>query len=982
MTLIWILVSTVLLSNPNSSSVPEKHNSKIKQNIIFKENKKTVKEKKKSKPIKEDIKIVEHRTDQDTASTTTQSFSTSTVDVSLILASDGDLKSLSKTMNYLKVHLCDKPKTNPFFLNVNVIIVSKQKISIPKTYFCFRFQIKHQLQVPKKNKKKTKKTRKNNKKSKPQKFIDNFELYNYAVSYAFEKYLFFIPMQGYMKNSSQNVLFDMVTKLENDNDIAIVGSKVVSKDHLAIVSGGMDIAMIEKDFPILFHRYAGLSPKYKSDKEEFLLGVSTSGMLIRRSLFSYKKLSTKDYPTESDLIEANLCINLHKSGKKILYFPKSKIIVNENPNKKKHKWMTNAETKKLEKTKLLQITKFESKFKSYLKPIMESKYEIEPNAQIAWDFGGGSCSGWFNEATNFATALESRIPILSIFGKDDMCKGLPASFKDSLLRQLTRKFQNITVWISHKPPDSYPIFPYNGIIKLKNEPKYLVGRSMYESTGIPLNWKDPANDRADEIWVPSKFLVNAFINSGISASKVKWMPEPIDVNFYNPKTVKPLNIKGLSGYNFLSVFKWEPRKGPDFLLRAYFSEFKKEEDVTLYLLTYEFGGWNPHSKSAIERLIRLVAMKYKFDFNKLPKYKIINKVIPSSLMPSLYKTFNAFVLPTRGEGWGLPFMEAMTMGLPTIGTNWGGQVDFMKKDNSYLIDVESMDPISEEDDQKHLKYATPSIKHLRKTMRHLFENQQEGKQVGKRARKYIIENFSKKKLGNMVINRIKEIQEIIKVQEKTGKKTRKSSKELKAEMKKKSDSEYDDWLAKYQNKDSENKEKKILKKENNWGNVISNNDEKNQKDEKKGSKGDALVQHIIQQQKKHQEKMERKKIEKKSNQNQIKKVEKKSTSELNDLKKMSEDFEKISNEKLKNKKKIVEKAMNEKTLNLNPPFKEEKIKSKPEKNSLKEQMNNLNPPFDEEVSEKKKISSSKSKETNQVSKDDDDDFDEDDLDDT
>jgi glycosyltransferase involved in cell wall biosynthesis len=234
------------------------------------------------------------------------------------------------------------------------------------------------------------------------------------------------------------------------------------------------------------------------------------------------------------------------------------------------------------------------------------------------------------------------------------------SFKDTLLRQLSRKFQNATIWISHKPPDAYPIFPYSGIIEHENEPKYIVGRSMYESTGIPSNWKTPANDRADEIWVPSKFLVDAFVNSGILASKIKWMPEPIDTDFYNPETVEPLQIKGLSGYNFISVFKWEPRKGPDFLLRAFFSEFKKHENVTLYLLTYEYGGYSPHSKSSIERLIRLVAMKYKFDLKKLPKYKVINQVISSSLMPSLYKTFDAFVLPTRGEGWGLPFMEAMT----------------------------------------------------------------------------------------------------------------------------------------------------------------------------------------------------------------------------------------------------------------------------------------------------------------------------------
>ena len=41
-------------------------------------------------------------------------------------------------------------------------------------------------------------------------------------------------------------------------------------------------------------------------------------------------------------------------------------------------------------------------------------------------------------------------------------------------------------------------------------------------------------------------------------------------------------------------------------------------------------------------------------------------------LPSLYLAVDAFVLPSRGEGWGRPVMEAMAMGLPSIATNWSG----------------------------------------------------------------------------------------------------------------------------------------------------------------------------------------------------------------------------------------------------------------------------------------------------------------------
>jgi glycosyltransferase involved in cell wall biosynthesis len=39
-------------------------------------------------------------------------------------------------------------------------------------------------------------------------------------------------------------------------------------------------------------------------------------------------------------------------------------------------------------------------------------------------------------------------------------------------------------------------------------------------------------------------------------------------------------------------------------------------------------------------------------------------------MLRMYSSVDAFVLASHGEGWGLPYMEAMAMGLPCIATNW------------------------------------------------------------------------------------------------------------------------------------------------------------------------------------------------------------------------------------------------------------------------------------------------------------------------
>ena len=56
-----------------------------------------------------------------------------------------------------------------------------------------------------------------------------------------------------------------------------------------------------------------------------------------------------------------------------------------------------------------------------------------------------------------------------------------------------------------------------------------------------------------------------------------------------------------------------------------------------------------------------------------------------------YAAASAFVLPTRGEGWGLPCVEAMAMALPVIATNFSGPTAYLTERNGYPLPVEGVD---------------------------------------------------------------------------------------------------------------------------------------------------------------------------------------------------------------------------------------------------------------------------------------------------
>merc|ERR1712188_83187 len=130
------------------------------------------------------------------------------------------------------------------------------------------------------------------------------------------------------------------------------------------------------------------------------------------------------------------------------------------------------------------------------------------------------------------------------------------------------------------------------------------------------------------------------------------------------------------------------------------------------------------------------------------------------MMPLLYASVDAFVLASRGEGWGRPYMEAMSMGLPTIGTNFSGNTEFMLPHNSYLVDVEGMEEVGEGAFRTH-KWAIPSEESLRAHMRSVIDDRARAARKGKAARRTIVRYYTEEHIARTIIKRVLEIQDIV-----------------------------------------------------------------------------------------------------------------------------------------------------------------------------------------------------------------------------
>ena len=196
-------------------------------------------------------------------------------------------------------------------------------------------------------------------------------------------------------------------------------------------------------------------------------------------------------------------------------------------------------------------------------------------------------------------------------------------------------------------------------------------------------------DQYDEIWTTSNFCKTVI--SGKTNKPVHVVPGIVDFENYTASGEKfDLHGKAKS-FKFISVFNWNHRKGADALIRAYCQAFSGTDDVSLILVCRKRRVSGPARgvKDEVEKEIANVKMANP------PHIVRLTKEINEIQLASLYRSCDAFVLPTRGEGYGLPYLEAGLCGIPVIGTKVSAVQDILSEDTSLLIDIDGFRKVPE-----------------------------------------------------------------------------------------------------------------------------------------------------------------------------------------------------------------------------------------------------------------------------------------------
>ena len=143
---------------------------------------------------------------------------------------------------------------------------------------------------------------------------------------------------------------------------------------------------------------------------------------------------------------------------------------------------------------------------------------------------------------------------------------------------------------------------------------------------------------------------------------------------WTPRTGPPAD----GGY-YLFVGTLEQRKNVGGLLESYKELLERMPDAPRLVLA---GNAGPHARPWLEALSR----------PPLEGHATHLGYVPDSEREALYKGAAALVLPSFNEGFGLPVLEAMTVGVPVIASNRGALPEVLG-DAGMLIDPDEADSL-------------------------------------------------------------------------------------------------------------------------------------------------------------------------------------------------------------------------------------------------------------------------------------------------
>lgn len=357
----------------------------------------------------------------------------------------------------------------------------------------------------------------------------------------------------------------------------------------------------------------------------------------------------------------------------------------------------------------------------YVKKTINHTNVVRP-IEINWDYairyvGQSGTSGYASAAKGYiANYVLNSIPV----------SWKPLSFDDSrndrnyyvdVLSEsvVNKKINKFKKQIIHCTPDIWS----DHIDKTIED---TIGYCTWETNRLPSSWVKFINN-ISEVWVPSVFNRECFIDSGVK-STIQIVPhvwhsqslmDKSTITMYDYTRNKIPNNK----FTFYSIGELNYRKGIEDVIQLFDRFNDKFVDTQLILKLHHRTYDTVDRERCIQKINSLT--------DKLGKsiYLILDNLVRDEIV-AIHSFGDCYISLNKGEGFGLTIFDAFNFNKKIITTGYGGQLDYLGKNykglvNFKLNNVGGMSGFNTNYSEEQ-KWAYPDLDHAYELMKLCYEN--------------------------------------------------------------------------------------------------------------------------------------------------------------------------------------------------------------------------------------------------------------------
>jgi len=284
---------------------------------------------------------------------------------------------------------------------------------------------------------------------------------------------------------------------------------------------------------------------------------------------------------------------------------------------------------------------------------------------------------------------------------------------------------------------------YFSFWKSKEAGKRLIGYCVWETDKLPAHWP-PLLNQLDQILVPCRWNKQVFERSGV-VRPVEVIPHlfTFPMSDHNGNDFDPAP----GHFVFYTIGDWTARKSIGDSVRCYLDSFTAADAVTFVIKTsfrdssrHPFGLRARRTETALGEIVR--------SYKNPARIVLIDKPVSPGCIAGLHRRGDCYVSLCRSEGWGLGSFDAAAAGKPVLMTGFGGQLDYLSPEYSFLVDwrlVPVQDRYGGPSYTSDQNWAEPSLGQAARLMRWVYENQELAKEKGRRQASLIRKAFSSEK---------------------------------------------------------------------------------------------------------------------------------------------------------------------------------------------------------------------------------------------